>query len=137
VISGPREVEVPTRTFINWTGSNPEAILGIAAEYQKGGVKMLGFNTDAPVVPEEELPIQATVSVHYGLDDSQVESVRGLTIIPAITAGIAQRVGSLEPGKDADILIVTGDPIDPRNIVERVFIDGRSVYDVAKEKRRW
>jgi len=137
VISGPREVEVPTRQFISWTGSNPEAILGIAAEYQKGGVKMLGFNTDAPVVPAEELPIQATVSVHYGLDDSQAESVRGLTIVPALTAGIANRVGSLEVGKDADILVVTGDPIDPRNTVEKVYVDGRAVYDIAKEKRRW
>jgi imidazolonepropionase-like amidohydrolase len=137
VISGPREVEVPTRQFINWTGSNPEAILGIAAEYQKGGVKMLGFNTDAPVVPAEELAVQATVSVHYGLDDSQVESGRGLTIVPALTAGIASRVGSLEVGKDADVLVVTGDPIDPRNTVERVFIDGRAIYDIAKEKRRW
>jgi imidazolonepropionase-like amidohydrolase len=137
VISGPREIEIPTRTFINWTGSNPEAILGIAAEYQKGGVKMLGFNTDAPVIPAEELPVQATESVHYGLDDSQLESVRGLTIVPAMTAGIAKRVGSLEPGKDADVVIVTGDPIDPRNVVEKVYIDGKSVYDTAKERRRW
>jgi len=137
VISGPREIEVPTRAFIGWTGSNPEAILGIAAEYQKGGVKMLGFNTDAPVVPEEELPVQATMSVHYGLEDSDLESVRGLTIIPAMTAGIADRIGSLEPGKDADVLVVTGDPIDPRNVVEKVYIDGRAVYDTAREHRRW
>ena len=137
VISGPREIEVPTRGFINFTGSNPEAILGIAAEYQKGGMKMIGFNTDAPVIPEEELPIQATVSVHYGFKDEELQSVRGLTIIPATTAGIQKRVGSLEAGKDADVLVVTGDPIDPRNVIERVVIDGRTVYDTAKERRRW
>ncbi len=137
VISGPREIEVPTRGFINFTGSNPEAILGIAAEYQKGGAKMIGFNTDAPVIPEEELPIQATVSVHYGFKDEELQSVRGLTIIPATTAGIQKRVGSLETGKDADVLVVTGDPIDPRNVIERVIIDGRTVYDTAKERRRW
>ena len=137
VISGPREIEIPTRTFINWTGSNPEAILGIAAEYQKGGAKMIGFNTDAPVIPAEELPVQATESVHYGFEDSELQSVRGLTIVPAMTAGIAKRVGSLEPGKDADIVIVTGDPIDPRNVVEKVYIDGKSVYDTARERRRW
>jgi len=137
VISGPREIEVPTRGFINFTGSNPEAILGIAAEYQKGGAKMIGFNTDAPVIPEEELPIQATVSVHYGFKDEELQSVRGLTIVPATTAGIQKRVGSLEAGKDADVLVVTGDPIDPRNTIERVLIDGRTVYDMAKERRRW
>ena len=137
VISGPREIEVPTRGFINFTGSNPEAILGIAAEYQKRGAKMIGFNTDAPVIPEEELPIQATVSVHYGFEDQELQSVRGLTIVPAITAGIQKRVGSLEVGKDADVLVVTGDPIDPRNTIERVFIDGRTVYDLHRETRRW
>jgi imidazolonepropionase-like amidohydrolase len=137
VISGPREIEIPTRSFIQWTGSNPEAILGIAAEYQKGGVKMLGFNTDAPVVPEEELAVQATVSARYGLDSSHLETVRGLTIIPAMTAGIAHRVGSLEPGKDADVLVITGEPADPRSAIEKVYIDGRAVYDTAREKRRW
>ena len=137
VISGPREIEVPTRGFINFTGSNPEAILGIAAEYQKGGAKMIGFNTDAPVIPAEELPIQATVSVHYGFKDDELQSVRGLTIVPATSAGIQKQVGSLEAGKDADVLVVTGDPIDPRNTIERVLIDGRTVYDIAKERRRW
>jgi imidazolonepropionase-like amidohydrolase len=66
-----------------------------------------------------------------------MDSVRGLTIVPAMTAGIADRVGSLAPGKDADILVVTGDPIDPRNFVERVFIEGERVYDESREGRRW
>jgi len=136
-IIGPREIEVPTRLFINWTGSNPEAILGIAAEYQKGGLKMIGFNTDAPVVPAEELPVQATMAVRYGFDGSHLEAVRGLTIVPAITAGIDKRVGSLEAGKDADVLVITGDPGDPRNWIERVYIDGRKIYDTAVGRRRW
>ena len=136
-IIGPREIEIPTRQFINWTGSNPEAILGIAAEYQKGGLKMIGFNTDAPVIPAEELAVQATMAGHYGFDGSNLELVRGLTIVPAVTAGIHARVGSLEPGKDADVLVITGDPADPSRFVERVLIDGRRVYDATKERRRW
>ena len=134
-IIGPRNVEVPTRQFINWTGSNPEGILGIAAEYQKRGMQMIGFNTDAPVIPAEELFLQAGMAVRYGFDATNLETVRGLTIIPAKTAGIANRVGSLEAGKDADFVIRSGDPADPRSWVDVVFIDGKRVYDTAKDKR--
>ena len=88
-------------------------------------------------VPEEELPVQATVSVHYGFDDSEMDSVRGLTIVPAMTAGIGDRVGSLAPGKDADLLVVTGDPIDPRNVIQKVYIEGEHVYDASRDGRRW
>jgi len=136
-ILGPRAVEVPTQQFINWTGSNPEALLGIAAEYQKRGVKMIGFNTDAPVIPAEELQLQAGMAGHYGMDFSNLEGVRGLTIIPAITAGIGKRIGSLEVGKDADVLVISGDPADPRKWVEKVLTDGKWVYDSTKERRLW
>jgi imidazolonepropionase-like amidohydrolase len=136
-ILGPRVVEVPTRQFIQWTGSNPEALLGIAAEYQKAGHKRVGFNTDAPVIPGEELSLQATMGVRYGFDDSNADGVRGLTIIPAVTAGIDKKVGSLEVGKEADIVVVTGDPVDQRNSVEVVFIGGRRVYDTKRDIRRY
>ncbi len=148
-IIGPREVEVPTRAFINWTGSNPEAILGIAAEYQKRGMKMIGFNTDAPVIPPEELFLQAGMAARYGLDYSNLETVRGLTIVPAVTAGIDHEVkdqqgrirthgvGSIEAGKDADLVIRTGDPADPRSWVQKVFTNGKVVYDTAVDRRRF
>ncbi len=136
-ILGPRVIEIPTRGFINWTGSNPEAILGIAAEYQKAGMTRIGFNTDSPVIPQEELFLQASTGARYGFKDAELQTVRGLTIVPAITAGIADRVGSLEPGKEADFLIVTGDPIDPRSAVEAVYIEGHKVYDTATERRRF
>ncbi|MFN7291304.1 MAG: amidohydrolase family protein [Pirellula sp.] len=50
---------------------------------------------------------------------------------------VDDRVGSLEPGKDADIVILTGSIIDPRNYVEQVFINGSSVYDIKKDRRRF
>ncbi len=132
-ILGPRELD----------GGNPAAspgtdgrLVGIAAGYQQAGHKQIGFNTDSPIVPEEELPVQATVSVHYGFDNAQMDAVRGLTIVPALTAGIDARVGSLTPGRDADILVTQGDPIDPRNAVEIVFIEGQRVYD-AQEGKLW
>jgi imidazolonepropionase-like amidohydrolase len=55
-----------------------------------------------------------------------------------MTAGIADRVGSLEPGKDADLVVTTGYPVDPRSVVDIVFIEGERVYDAAAEgRRRW
>jgi len=136
-ILGPREIvrtiAVPGRFVIDTDGK----LLGMAAEYQKRGHKQIGFNTDAPVVPEQEFSLQAAVAVRYGFENDEMQAVRGLTIMPAVTAGIADRVGSLEPGKQADVLVVTGDPADPRTVVERVFIEGRKVYDDREESRRW
>ncbi|MCP3919943.1 MAG: amidohydrolase family protein [bacterium] len=112
-------------------------IYGMAAQYQAQGHELVGFNTDAPVIPEEALPLQAAMAVRYGFDTSRAQHVRGLTIVPAIAAGIDDRVGSLEPGKDADLLITDGDPADPRTTVSIVFIEGEAVYDTRTEQRRW
>ncbi len=132
-ILGPRGISRSYSGFLDTDGR----ILGVAAEYQKEGHTRIGFNTDAPVVPQEQLSLQAAMGVRYGLDTSNLEHVRGLTIIPAMAAGIAHRVGSLEVGKDADLLVVTGDPADPRSSVEMTFIEGERVYDASQQRRRW
>ncbi len=110
-------------------------IVGIVNEYEKRGVKVLGVNTDAPVIPQEELFFQATMAVRFGW--SEERAIRGVTIEAAKALMIDDRVGSLEPGKDADIVISTGSILDPRNYVKEVFIDGKSVYDTAKDRRRF
>ena len=110
-------------------------IKGIVAEYANRGVTWLGVNTDAPVIPQEELAFQATMAVRYGWNEE--DAIRGMTIEAAQALMIDDRVGSLEPGKDADILITTGSIVDPRNYVKQVFIDGASVYDTGKDRRRF
>ena len=72
VMSGPRLFRLD-----NDTGQ----IKGIVAEYAKHGVTNLGVNTDAPVVPEEELSFQATMAVRFGWTEEA--ALRGLTIEPA------------------------------------------------------
>lgn len=130
-IVGPREIDTPDgRQYTDG------AILSCAGEFQRRGLSKIGFNTDAPVVPGEELPLQAAVSTKYGFDASSMQAVRGLTIVPAVVSGIDARVGSLEHGKDADIVVITGDPADPRHFVRRVYIEGRDVYS-ADGVRRW
>jgi len=98
---------------------------GIADGYWRAGCTNLSLNTDAPVIAAEELPLQAAMAVRLGLPWEA--ALRGLTIVPARQIGIADRVGSLAPGKDADFFVTRGDPLDPRHPPELVFVEGRLV----------
>jgi imidazolonepropionase-like amidohydrolase len=132
-IVGPRSVD----TRITWSGTANEGIRGVAAGYQGLGHTRIGFNTDSPIVPQAELSLQAAMACRYGFDDTELGTLRGLTIVPALAAGIADRVGSLEVGKDADVLVVDGHPADPRTTVHLVLVEGEAVYDPSRDGRRW
>jgi len=132
-ILGPREVMFPRPPRFDTDGR----VEGSAWGFQKEGVKLVGFNTDAPVIPQEELQLQAAMGIRYGMSGDLMEGVRGLTIVPAVAAGIADQVGSLEVGKHADLLVLTGDPADPRTSIEKVYIEGILVYDAEQGERLW
>ena len=83
--------------------------------------------TDHPEVPIQYLPLCAGLAVKGGMD--REEALAGITLYPAQICGIADRVGSLTPGKDADIVMVEGDPFELFSRVERVFIGGKPVTD--------
>jgi imidazolonepropionase-like amidohydrolase len=86
----------------------------------------IAITTDHPVVPINFLVHQASLSVKYGLDRDT--ALRALTINPAMIIGVDDRLGSLEPGKDADIVVWSGDPLDVLSRVQRAFLDGREIY---------
>jgi len=134
---GPRNVDAPARGFIMWSQNMyAEGWNGTAVGYQKNGVTDIAFNTDAPVIPQEELQLQVSMAVHFGFEDDSMQAIKGLTIIPARIANINDRVGSLEVGKEADILVLTGHPADVRTSIERVWIEGGEVYN-AEERREY
>lgn len=108
-------------------------ILGVAERWYAAGQKKLGINTDAPVVPQEELTLQAALGCRFGLD--HYAALRGLTIVPARALHVDDRIGSLEVGKDADLGIWTGDPLDPRSSCRRLIVRGNTAYDQTKERR--
>lgn len=81
--------------------------------------------TDSPVIPQEYLPLCAGLAVQAGMDP--FAALQAITINPAKHAGIADRVGSLEVGKDADIVITQGCPFEISCVVKCVLIDGKAV----------
>lgn len=92
----------------------------------KAGVKV-SIITDAPVIPQQYLPMCAGQAVQAGLP--MEEGWRAITINPAESIGIADRVGSLEVGKDGDVVIWTADPLV--NVGARAVctvIEGKVVY---------
>src|SRR5215469_16257465 len=91
------------------------------------------ITTDHPVVPIHFLVHSATFAVREGL--SPAEALRSLTITPARVMGIDGRLGSIEPGKDADLVIWSGDPLDVMSRAERCLIAGREVYRYDYERR--
>ena len=82
--------------------------------------------TDADVVQQPFLRSQAAIAVKYGLEAE--EALRAITINPARLMGLEQRIGSLEPGKEADLVVWSGDLFDVREEALRVFIDGVEIY---------
>jgi len=85
----------------------------------------VALTTDHPVIPLKLLPLQAALAVKAGLDEKA--ALRAITIHPAEILGVANRVGSLEPGKDADVVILTGNPLDPFTNVVATLVNGRLV----------
>jgi imidazolonepropionase-like amidohydrolase len=89
----------------------------------------IAITTDHPVVPINFLAHQAALSVKHGLERDA--ALRALTINPARIIGVDDRLGSIEPGKDADLVIWSGDPLDVLSRVERALIDGEEIYSWA------
>lgn len=91
----------------------------------KAGVTT-AITTDHPVSLIQSLPICAGMAVMAGLDLE--EAYKSLTINPAIICGVQDRLGSIEPGKDADFAIYTGNPMDTFTKTLYTIIDGNIIY---------
>lgn len=81
--------------------------------------------TDNSVIPQQYLPLCAGMAVKAGMDP--FDALKAITINPAEHIGVADRVGSLEVGKDADVVITNGCPFEVMTEVRAVFIDGARI----------
>ena len=88
--------------------------------------------TDTDVVQGPFLRYQASMAVRYGLDPAK--ALEAVTIHPARLARLDDRIGSIEVGKDADLVLFDGDPFDLQSHVVRVFIDGVVKFDAAEAR---
>lgn len=95
-------------------------------ELTRAGVKV-SIITDAPVIPLGNLPLCAGMAVRAGMDIE--DAWKAITINPAESVGISDRVGSLEVGKDADVVIHNGNPLtEVTSTVATAIIDGKVIY---------
>jgi imidazolonepropionase-like amidohydrolase len=100
-----------------------DAIYANPGALARAGVK-IAFQTDN-ASDSRNLPYNAALATAYGLDPDV--ALRALTITPAEIWGVADRYGSIEPGKVANVIVTTGDPLDVRTTVKHLFIRGELV----------
>lgn len=92
---------------------------------QKAGIRV-AIMTDHPVIPVQYLPIMAGLSAKAGMD--RFEALKAITINPAEILGIEDRVGTIEVGKDADLVLMDGHPFELDAKVEFTFVEGIVAY---------
>ena len=112
-------------------GERYDAVYSVPAELAKRGVKIaiasysLEFNRN--------LPYAAGYAVAYGLPYE--EALKSITLNPAEIWGVADKLGSLDVGKTANVVIANGDPLDVRTSVKQVFIQGLAIPMVTRQTR--
>jgi len=95
----------------------------LAGQLAGAGVKVAFSTGDSAYV--RIVPYHAAMSVAWGMNRD--EALKALTINAAEILGVADRVGSLDVGKDANLFVSKGDPLEVRTVVTHVFIHGKNV----------
>ena len=117
VITGPCLTDRSKPELVGQTLDNPVLLA-------QAGVKV-AICTDHPVIPIQHLPICAAMAVRAGMDPE--DALGAVTGNPAEIAGLGDRLGVLAPGRDADIVVTQGHPLDWTCRLTAVFIDGAQV----------
>jgi imidazolonepropionase-like amidohydrolase len=132
---GPiHEAQVPILLHPTMTrsgGDTRNVAYDTAAKLHDAGIPFAlqtGFESYVPKA--RVLLYEAQVAVRYGLDDEA--ALRAITLEPARILGLEQRIGSLEPGKDADLALFDGDPFEYTSHVCKVLVQGEVVSDVCR-----
>ena len=95
---------------------------------------LVSFNSDSSDLARR-LNTEAAKAMKFG-GTPEIEALKFVTINPAKQLGIDKRVGSLEPGKDADFVVWSGHPLDSRSVVLQTWIDGKKYFDRAEAATR-
>ena len=106
-----------------------DAVFKLPAEMAKRGIKIAFASYDAHNV--RNLPYAAGYAVGFGLPYD--EAIKAITLNPAQMWGVADRLGSLDTGKLANVVVANGDPLDVKTDVKHVFINGAEIPLVSKQ----
>ena len=122
-------------TFSDWWAYKFEVYDAIpyngALMYEQGVV--VGYNSDSAELARR-LNTEAAKAIKYGGVPTE-EAIKFVTLNPAKQLGVANRVGSLEPGKDADFVIWNGPPMSTYTRCEQTWIDGRKYFDIEEDQQ--
>jgi imidazolonepropionase-like amidohydrolase len=114
-----------------------DSVFTLPAELAKRGVKIAfgsaGGMGDHPGGFNRNLPYAAGYAVAYGLPYD--EALKAITLNPAEMFGVADKLGSLDEGKLANVVIANGDPLDVRTDVKQVYIEGHAIPMVSRQTR--
>jgi imidazolonepropionase-like amidohydrolase len=112
-------------------GERYDAVYSLPAELQRRGVKIAFGSFENEFI--RNLPYAAGYSVAYGLPYD--EAMKALTLNAAEIFGMADKLGSLDTGKTANVVLANGDPLDVRTSVKQVYIDGIAIPMVSRQTR--
>jgi imidazolonepropionase-like amidohydrolase len=120
-------VAVSFGPILPFIGEEDPALLGPVRLAERGG--RVVFHQDHPDAHQYFLRHDAALFVRKGMPEA--EALRALTVNGASLFHLDDRIGTLEPGKDADFVLLDGPPLDYESLVTHVFIDGKLVFDRA------
>jgi imidazolonepropionase-like amidohydrolase len=101
-----------------------DSLYSSAAKLQEGGIRFC-ISTGDNGAAVRNLPLQAGMAAAFGLP--RMEAIKAVTLYPAQIMDIADRLGSIEVGKIANLVVADGDPLEARTHIRYVFIDGRQI----------
>ncbi len=99
----------------------------------EAGIRFAIASSGRDSTNERNLPFDAATAVAWGLP--REEALRAITLYPAEILGVADRLGSLDPGKEASLILVEGDPLDVRSTIRAAWIAGRPVQLDDRHRR--
>ena len=109
--------------------SSRRVLLGAAALARRGAE--VAFRGGFPESPPEGLRITAALAVRHGMEPAAAR--RAITVAPAKVAGLADRLGAITPGRDADLVVFSRDPLRLDAVVREVYVKGVRVYAAANQ----
>ena len=128
--------------WADWGDFKMEALDAVRANMAllwKAGVKVM-IHSDDPLGSQrlnQEVAKSMAAGRAIGLNITEEDAVKWMTINPAWALDLESKIGSLETGKDADVVLWSGDPFSVYTHTEKVWVDGALLYDRSDPQARW